>query len=409
MNKLIQDPFFIPKNNQKASADIVDLCNEVLNNLDQNKDEFERLSSQILDHYGESYGDAIIEDFDEFGPDSIEKLDPNGDFDSVIGGISEEGFEAIAFYKSFRFVNSHPARGRWGIFFIKPIISRLISEAAFDTGSSIDSAFEAVSRLVYVHELYHYKIDAFCLQTEAISSCATYIPYRNRVSILSMADWWEEAIANYYGLNAILKNSEKYQSDFKLIEYLKDMVKNSPGAYAYGINTSKQGHYRKRLSEQLNVSTVPALFRGPRGQLSPPTLALLTTLIGMKLERPRDRVLSGRLGLVNCPVYWITPPSIMGIKPPFLQAISLSEVEKLFIPKYLNGNKSRKTDHQFFVIDNGSEIKLPNGHLKDLQRHEYKDILRKSGLTSSYFFKERKRTNIWKNEVPRNLILPSRD
>ena len=411
MNHLLQDQSFIPLNNESFIRDIIDLANEVKNELSNGSYEFENdpdLDNQLLKIYGDDFSDATTEEFNEFGPADINSIEADADFESVLGGVCEGGIETIAFYKSFRFVNSYPAKGRWGIFFIKPVVVNLIQEASFDSGQSIAAAFEAVTRLVYVHELYHYKIDSTCLQREAVALKPTYIPYRKYVSGLNISHWWEEAVANYYGYNAIDKDTKRYQCHITIKDFLYDMIKNSPGAYAFGVNKSGHNIFRMNLSDQLNMSTYPAVIRSSSGQQMPSNLALQTMLIGLKLDRPNDRTLSNLLALNKCPSYWINPPKRHGTFPKYLQGISVDELENSFVSKYLNGNFARRTDHKYYRIDNGEEIKIPNPHLKNVKTGEMKNILLKAGLTQSQFFNERLRTKTWSKEVPRSPALQPR-
>lgn len=410
MNSSLQDKNFIPLNNESFIREIIKLANEVQielsDRLDDSDDDLDSVN-QLLKIYGEEFSDATIEDFNEFGPEDINSIEDDEDFESVLGGVCEGGIETIAFYKSFRFVNSYPAKGRWGIFFIKPVAINLIREASFDTNQTISAAFEAVARLIYVHELYHYKVDASCLQREAVSLKPTYVPYRKYVNSLHISQWWEEAIANYYGYNSVNNDTQSYQCHPKMKEFLYDMIKNSPGAYAYGVNKSGHNLYREHLSDQL-MSIYPAITRSSSGLQMPSKLALQTMLINLKLERPNDRTLSNLLALNRCPTYWINPPRNHGKYPKYLQGISVHELENSFVTKYLNGNEARRTDHKFYRIDNGEEIKIPNPHLKNVKTGEMKNILLKSGLTQSQFFKERLRTKIWSKEVPRDPALKPR-
>ena len=50
---------------------------------------------------------------------------PDDSKDLVDGGMRSRGFEAIAFYKSKRFVSRRPFVGRWGIFYINEGLSHL--------------------------------------------------------------------------------------------------------------------------------------------------------------------------------------------------------------------------------------------------------------------------------------------
>lgn len=74
---------------------------------------------------------------------------------------------------------------------------------------------------------------------------------------------------------------------------------------------------------------------------------------------------------------------------------------KDFVVKYLKGTELRKTDHEFYKIDNGEEVKFPNRHTKDIMLYELDNILRKAGMRSGEFAKERERTDRWRKYVPR--------
>ena len=88
-----------------------------------------------------------------------------------------------------------------------------------------------------------------------------------------------------------------------------------------------------------------------------------------------DRALCASLSLKECPVYWITLPKKNGADIPYLQSIAVSEIENQFVSKYLKGMEVRRTDHKFYKIDNGAEIKIPNNHSKNLKPWEFKNII----------------------------------
>jgi len=413
MNNSTQDPKFIPDNNINTMLDIANQSKEVELELNENSHFFDsdadsHPSKELIKRYGKEYSDSIVEDFHNFDPKFIAEIGEDEEYETVLADVAEGGLEVVAFYKSFRFINSNPAKGKWGIFLIKPNIISLIREVAHETRHPLAAAYEAITRLVYIHELYHYKVDATCLQRESISLNPTYIPYRNYINGISMSNWWEEAIANYYGLNAILKSSSKYHCPLPLQHFLFDFVSRSPGAYSLGTNKAGQSQYRDFLSDQLNMATCPAITRTSGGFQRPSSLALDTTKIGLKLDRPNDKTLSYCLSLNKCPTFWITPPLSIGHHPKYLQNITLSELEKLFISKYLNGTEVVRTDHKFYKIDNGESIKMPNYHSKNVKTGEMKNILIKSGLTTGQFFQERQRTKVWRQGVPRSPTLSPR-
>ena len=75
MNNLLQDPSFIPRNNQSAMDEIVNLSREVELNQNENYDESQQKTDHLLEKYGRDFSDARIDDFEEFGPESIEPID----------------------------------------------------------------------------------------------------------------------------------------------------------------------------------------------------------------------------------------------------------------------------------------------------------------------------------------------
>jgi hypothetical protein len=113
------------------------------------------------------------------------------------------------------------------------------------------------------------------------------------------------------------------------------------------------------------------------------------------------------LHLDHCPVYW--NDWVKGGKSVLVpQAVSVAEVNKDFIRRYLAGVKDHHTDHSYYRIDNGEKIKLPNPHRSDLTDREFNNIIGKAGMTRPQSFGERHRTSVWKKGVPRSEVLPPR-
>jgi hypothetical protein len=337
----------------------------------------------------------------EVDPSSIpgESEKDEDSHDGAAGGVVDAGFEYLAFYKSFRDVMRPPAPKRWGIFFIRKRCIALATDMSLSTGEPFVDCLDGLVAFLYAHELYHYRFDAHCLQMEATGGQALYGPYCRLVSSRPMAEWHEESIANFYGLKATQPSliSTYAQS---IYDYLFDLVANSPGAYAGGID--KQQTKRKDLMVQQACrafsQTGPNVWQG---------LVESTIRIGTGLSIQREPSLSSFLRLESCPVYWIdwVKGGKSVLRP---HAVPVSEVNNDFIKRYLAGVQDHHSDHSYVRIDNGELVKLPNPHRADLKNHEFHNIIGKAGMTSPQFYKERARTSVWRKGVPRNPALPAR-
>jgi len=382
-----------------ASKKIPDIAKDIESKLDPKIEEKFPIDSSSVN---------IAKEFEDFEKEIVEPIDVHIEIDdtddsdqsgSAIEKVLEDGFEAIAFYKSFRFINQNPAPGYWGIFYIKPRVRALHKEIRLDLGRPSDQCLEELLKLLYGHEIYHYKVDATCLEHEAFSNKLIYRQYRNYVGRLPMSDWWEEAVANHYGLQQIDSNFQKYFEDF---------VRNSPGAYSNGVYKDDGSPFipRARLAEQITQSLAGQYWH-LGGDLINDVLFNTLKLSGFRsnkrtLKYDGDPQLSNTLALKNCPQYWISwyraGKVINGLKP-----VSLREVTNEYIPKYLAGEIVKKTDHEFFRIDNGEQIKCPNPHNKDVMPHELKNIVRKAGMSIQDFWVERAKTNTWRRNIPRPI------
>jgi hypothetical protein len=185
-----------------------------------------------------------------------------------------------------------------------------------------------------------------------------------------------------------------------ICDYLWDLVANSPGAYAGGID--KQQRSRKEHMAQQACAAF-----GNAGPTVWQDLVKSTIRTGMGLSKPRESTLSSYLHLDHCPVYWIDwVKGGQSILVPY--AASVAEINNDFIRRYLAGVHDHHSDHSYYRIDNGQKVKLPNPHRPDLTNPEFHNILAKAGMTSPQFFKERQRTSMWRKGVPRKEPLPPR-
>ncbi len=409
----MRNPIF-PKPNQQASENIVNVAKAI---------EVAIAPSVLDSHSNDSLTNAAREfgETDEVKVEPINEIQFPVDLDelhpvsgSAIGDLMDKGFDAIAFYKSFRHINCHPAPGYWGIFYIKPRVALLINEMMSDTGLAKDECLDSILRFLYGHEIYHYKIDAICLQKEAFSNYLIYRPYRNYVNSLSIADWYEESLANHYGLAALESfNSHRgfdaYEANQVVKQFMNELVQMSPGAYRLGLDRNVISLFGPRglLAKQI-VQGCPTT-----NAISQASLKLLESTFFQQLllegykNFKGDRFLAAELSLTFCPVNWITwyknGSAVYASK-----TVPLKEIKEGFIKNYLGGEQKRLTDHEYFKIDNGELVKVPNGHDKDIRLYELKNIIEKAGMQNTEFWAARNLTNKWKKSVPREVIKSAR-
>jgi hypothetical protein len=211
-----------------------------------------------------------------------------------------------------------------------------------------------------------------------------------------MDEWHEESIANYHALKA-LKPDRNFFCPQTIFDYLRDLVANSPGAYAGGIDI-RQLPRKDQMAQQASRSMSSI---GPSDWQE-----LIVSTIRSGMDLPRSMATSF-LRLDHCPVYWID--WVKGGKSVLVPLTApVSEINNDFVKRYLAGVLDHQSDHRFYRIDNGELVKLPNPHKRDLKLHEFHNIIGKAGMTSTQFYKERNRTAVWRKNVPRQPVLASR-
>jgi hypothetical protein len=393
----------IPRTNPNAASNIADAARHVESSLDDDPDPYDLPDSQQFPRPGVEIPNAddaqeVVEEVDS-APLPVSQEQGDESHDGSAGRVVEEGIEYLAFYKSFRDVLREPARRRWGIFFIKKRCIALATDMSFSTGESFADCLDALAAFLYTHELYHYRFDAHCLQMEATGGLPVYRPYRKLVANRPINEWHEESIANFYGLKALQPNP-RFSYPKPICDYLWDLVANSPGAYAGGID-KQQGPRKEHMAQQANAAfgkASPAVWQD---------LVESTIRTGLGLSKPRESTLGSFLRVDNCPVYWID--WVKGGKSVLVPYVaSVSEINNDFIRRYLAGVPDHHSDHNYCRIDNGEKIRLPNPHRPDLTNGEFHNIIGKAGMTSPQFYKERARTSVWRKEVPRSSVLPPR-
>ena len=393
----------IPRPNPGAASDVANAARHVESLLHDDPDPdvlpaSDRFPRPGVDIPSTNDSQEVVEEVDPLSLPVSQGQDEEG-HEGAAGGVVDGGLEYLAFYKSFRDVMRAPAPKRWGIFFIKKRCVALATDMSFSTGESFADCLDGLAAFLYSHELYHYRFDAHCLQVEATGGLPAYRPYRRLVASRPMTEWHEESRANFYGLKALQPN-RNFSYPQSIYDYLWDLVANSPGAYAGGID--KQQKPRKdQMAQQASAAFCkagPTIWQG---------LVESTIRIGMGLSKPRESTLSSFLHLDICPVFWID--WVKGGKSVLVPHVaSVAEVNNDFIKRYLAGVQDHHSDHSFYRIDNGEKVKLPNPHRADLTNREFHNIIGKAGMTSSQFYKERDRTSVWRKGVPRSPVLPPR-
>ena len=122
--------------------------------------------------------------------------------------------------------------------------------------------------------------------------------------------------------------------------------------------------------------------------------------------KPSDLTLGNMVQLKSCPYQWIDwVKRGKSVLTPIV--VSVDEIHRDFVKRYLDGKLARETDHKYYRIDNGELIKIPNSHGSDLRYYEFHNIIGKAGLTSPEYFAAKKKTNNWRMHTPRSQSLPS--
>jgi len=136
--------------------------------------------------------------------------------------IREVGFEAIAFYKSKRFITRKPFPGVWGIFYLRAGVEYLATRMAQDyrISNPLPLAYELLRR----HERYHFKADMYTMMLELVQRQQLYVPVRRAFRGRS-TQFVEEALANR-DVWTFVRDKEKPLKDFA-----RDWMTVQPGAY----------------------------------------------------------------------------------------------------------------------------------------------------------------------------------
>ena len=300
--------------------------------------------------------------------------------EAIDGGIYADGFETLAFYKSLHFLEDAPFSGKWGIFLFDFGIASIAEEIEmyypdkWSHGQRINKAI----RFLHRHERFHFHFDAWAISHEAIQLRPLYEDYINGVyrSNYPSIEVVEESLANRHAYYSMRREG--------ITEFMSDFMERQPPAYNNFLGDVG------RLRSILAGSLLDGSTTHHRKDQEP-------------WVAPRNYIVDN----ANCPVHIIRKCPPAKIIPLTIGAPSMKE-NKLFIENYLNGQFLSRTDHDFYRIDNGEKLKVPNSHggQDRLKPWEFKGTVCKAGMTPSEFKIERSRTRTWKKHVPRKIPKP---
>jgi hypothetical protein len=114
--------------------------------------------------------------------------------ETIEGGIRSRGFDALAFYKSRRFLALAPFPGKWGIFYLEPGLRYVASQIALAYPGFGDPRRLALDFL-RAHERFHFAADVQTLMFEATLKRQLYLPLRRALQT-QPSIFVEEALAN---------------------------------------------------------------------------------------------------------------------------------------------------------------------------------------------------------------------
>lgn len=167
--------------------------------------------------------EELLADHGQF-PDS----DVDEDGERLRIGVTEQGVEALAFYKSVRYLNLAPFPGRWGIFYLASGL-RLIEREILMHVPGCPKARKHALDFLRAHELFHVQVDTWAMASEGLLRKPLYTPMVNAFAGRSV-DAIEEALANARAMKWA-RNANRGSSR-GIAGFAKGFMLSQPGAYA---------------------------------------------------------------------------------------------------------------------------------------------------------------------------------
>lgn len=146
------------------------------------------------------------------------------------------------FYKSIRYINDRPFRGKWGIFFNDDALHAMATRAASYLVLRQESekpylyhrANELVTEVIYAHEFYHYRFDHYAQMCEDILGSKLYQPLKD-IFCRHKSRQTEESLANQAAWG-LAHYKQVYRKDLReflnLGNFFYQEFKRQPNAYA---------------------------------------------------------------------------------------------------------------------------------------------------------------------------------
>jgi hypothetical protein len=333
----------------------------------------------------------------------LDNVDPEN-VDAATRVVREAGIDVLAFYKSFRFRDLPPYRGRWGIFLIDAGIAAVTAHFK-DIKPSLPfvELQQLAIRTLISHERYHFWIDAWALARESdplvgnrFKKYEYYIEQRQAFAMTPLD--FEESLANYYLFRTI---SEMRLSDgTHPTRMLADFLDSCPVPYS---------DYRMDIDDR----------RAKERQLAGAVISGLNVVVVLMAAVDPFAKAIGRMPAQDisldlrkypicesdaCPMFIIQDHRFAS-RVALYQRPDRSEFKR-FVTSYLAGSLARRTDHEFFQIDNGETIKFPNPHEKEIRGYELDNMLMKAGMRRPDYWREKLNTQNWKKGCPRTPSKP---
>lgn len=389
-------------------GDFYDVAAPVLESLIDNP---ERGAPQILNpttmpiEPDEIDGDLkriLVEDDEPSGVD-LDQVAPEN-VDAARRVVREAGIDVLAFYKSFRFRDLPPYRGLWGIFLVDAGIAAVAAHFK-DIKPTLPLAElqKLAMKTLILHERYHFWIDAWALSRESdpflVDRFKIYEYYVDQRQVVAMSELeHEERLANHYLFRTI--REVRLSDGTHPTRMLADFLDSCPVPYSsYRMDMRDRRFIERQLAGAVvngsNVASAQLFavdpFAQAIGRMSAQDIAL----------DPRKYPVCDRDA---CPIFIIQDSRFASRVAPY-QCPDRSEFKR-FVTSYLAGSLARRTDHEFFHIDNGETIKFPNPHEKEIRGYEFENMLMKAGMRRPDYWREKKNTQTWKRGCPRTPSRP---
>jgi hypothetical protein len=333
----------------------------------------------------------------------------------VIGGLQGSGTDTLAFYKSIRNKDLHPFPGKWGIFYFDYGI-KFVGEAFADFSSkriSFKRRYRAGLDLLRLHELYHFKVDAWSMVMEASARKPLYERYKSmKDTLIRQGHYFEESLANRYAIDRLNSNEvrrffEQFIRFFQPAQYQLDLK--------FVGGDAKHPRFPDHGTEVLSIDVMCRAEKSwamQFGWMEVFCASLMNTSAQCLSHYPQNYVCphpaaDNVWGIECCPEYLIAGLGATdAISDAFKGLPSRKEFMK-FLKSYLSAEPESRTDHEFWRLDNREKLKVPNPHSKTIKPWEFTNTLRKAGMNLSDYTAARKDTAVWKRNCPRSNPVPS--